>query len=159
MKDYGPIEISLTYLVVTPPTKLPPAVPESADPALRKLLSDRVQSLASILTQIEKEVAQRASLSASVRCLIYQHYGYVKTKLLQLDNWPLSSDRAVEQRRSNLEDKLDQLLQEVRLEHIQSWQDQARLKTEFWRWQKQYSDVAQRVRLVLSDEANDMSRR
>lgn len=149
MTNYGPQEFGLAYLVGSPTTK--EAAPmTSSDSALDDLLGDKVQSLATILVQIQDEVAQRASLSTRVRRLIYQHYGYVKTKLLALDMWPLSSDRAIEQRRSQLEDKLDQLLHEVRREHIESWQDQARLRTEFWRWFKQYSDVAQRVRLVLS---------
>lgn len=150
MTNYGPQEFWLAYLVSNPAAKKP-APTTNGESALDDLLGDKVQSLATILVEIQDEVAQRASLSASVRRLIYQHYSYVKTKLLALDMWPLSSDRAIEQRRSQLEDKLDQLLHEVRREHIESWQDQARLRTELWRWFKQYSDVAQRVRLVLSE--------
>ncbi len=153
MTDYGFPDAWLSYLVVNPIKGAAKSGKEvRPDDGLANLLGDKVRSLASILSEVEQEVAQRVSLSASVRRLIYQHYSYVKTKLLELERWPLSSDRAIEARRSKLEDKLDQLLEEVRREHVQCWQDSARLKTEFWIWFKQYSDLAQRVRLVLAGE-------
>ena len=116
---------------------------------LEDLLGGKVKRLADILGQIQHEVRQRGLLCEDVIQRIYLHYSYLKSKLMELYVWPLSGNRAIEQRRNGLEKQLDALKQEKRQEQVKCWQDIAVLKVESRTWQKQYHDLVQRVRLVL----------
>ena len=134
-------------------------MPDSANSPIQKqkvttslddILLERLACLGGILKGIDEEARQRANLSGNIIHLIYQHYCYLKSKLHWLKLWPLSSDRAIESRRSALEKQLDALKQEKRQEQVLCWQDAAALRKEFRMWLKQYSDLMQRVKLVRS---------
>ena len=126
--------------------------PLASKPAntIERFLNDKVECLATILRDIQHKIDKRYVLSCDVIKLIDQHYGYIKTKFFELRQWPLSGDRAIEQRRSGLEGTLDTLLNEKRREQVQCWQDVADLKKDFWKWFKDYCDVSQRAQMVLS---------
>ncbi len=151
MNDYGPHAHWLLYLVDTLPEKREADEVQEDGGGIAGLVGARVESLATIVSDIQSELAKRSSLSRAVLDCIEEHYLYVKAKLLELERWPLSSDRAIEQRRSKLEGTLDQLAQELRRERVQCWQDKSRLKSELWRWFKEYSDLAGRMRLIDDD--------
>jgi hypothetical protein len=116
---------------------------------IEDFLSEKVASLGTIVRDMRAEIARRARLSRELCQQIYQQYLYVKSKLLQLYLWPMSANRAIEQRRLGLEGTLDVLLREGRSEQVKCTEEIARLKGELWRWLKEYLDVRQRVRLVL----------
>lgn len=80
---------------------------------------------------------------------MYQQYLYLKTKLMALYTWPVGANRNIEQRRLSLEGILDVLKREGRNEEVKCTEEIARLKTELWRWLKEYLELAQRVNLVL----------
>lgn len=152
MQYLGSLEETLSYVVSTPQSEARDRQDKTIEPdrSLQHFLSEKVTSLAHILTDIDREMKQRGGLSRALIGQIYQHYLDVKNKLLAVEHWPLGSNRMIDQRRSQLGETLDTLLREKRNEEVQCCQDIARLKIEFWRWFKQYSDEAQRVRLVLS---------
>jgi hypothetical protein len=120
--------------------------------ALENLLTEKVRCLSDILADVSKDIASRAKLSENIIYCIYQHYLYVKYHLLILERWPLDGIRAIEQRRSTLEKQLDALLQEKRAEQVKCWQDVARLKEEGRKWCKQYRDLRERVRLIVTEQ-------
>lgn len=122
---------------------------ESKTASLEDLLASKVQSLSAILAHVQKSIVHRKALSERVLAQIDQHYLYLKTKLFEVDSWPVGGVRAIEQRRGSLEKQLDTLNQEGRKEQVQCWQDTANLETELRRWFKEYADLAGRVRLVL----------
>ena len=116
--------------------------------ALETLLLEKAGGLGFILTQIESEALSRRVLSVKLAAEIDRYYRYLKTKLYELDVFPLGGSRAVESRRSSLEAQLDKLNEERRKEHVQCWQDRAKLGTEWRTWFKQYADLTQRMSLV-----------
>lgn len=119
------------------------------DSALEGLLEEKVRCLSDILQDIERDIKSRATLTSYVLYLISQHYCYLKSKLFELYTWQIGSNRSIENRRGRLEQQLDTLNQEKRQELVSTWQDIAALKKEFRTWFKQYTDLAQRVRLLL----------
>jgi len=154
MPFYGTIEAlleyvphALDYLAVRQTARQ-----ENDMGGLEGLLSEKIRSLRTILDQITLEIVERDNLSKNVINHIYQHYSYFKTRLLELYVWPLSSNRAIEFRRTTLEKQLDALKQEKRSEQVQSSQDIALLNSEFRKWFKQFSDITQRSKLVLDAE-------
>lgn len=158
MTSYGPARDSPRYLVaaLSDCSQVEKAL---AGASVQDVLGTRLQTLKHIVDDVQSELAKRRALSVAVLYLIQQHYLYVKAKLLELARWPLSSDRAIEQRRSKLEDTLDQLSHEFRREYLECWQDTTRLKRELWDWYKQHADLVARVQLLLPDEARQENAR
>jgi len=116
-------------------------------------LLGKLGCLDDLIADIDADVVTRDVLFANVTCRIYQHYCYLKSKLYEMHDFPVSSNRALEMRRTGLEKQLDGLLQEHRAEQIERFKDVAKLKTERRDWKKQRADLAQRVRLVLGESA------
>ncbi len=83
--------------------KTPPAKKSRQGNSIEQLLAEKVECLANILRDIQNKIDKRYVLSCNVIDLIDQHYRYIKTKFFELRQWPLSGDRAIEQRRSGLE--------------------------------------------------------
>lgn len=73
---------------------------------------------------------------------------YVKTKLYELDSWPVGVNRSIESRRCRLEAQLDSLNRETHEGRVQLWQDVEELRREWRTWFKQYLDLVQRSRIV-----------
>lgn len=119
------------------------------DNSLENLLHEKVRSLSDILAQIALETNNREELSLKVIDKIYRHYIYLKSKLFELYGWEPGINKGIEIRRSKLEKELNTLNQEKRQEDIQCWQDIALLKKEFRDWFKQYSDLLQRVKIIV----------
>lgn len=154
MKIYGSLESLLEY---SPKNSLnnfqiqkKPLGQKSPD-SLENFLQEKVTCLTDILFQIQSEVKNRKNLSQKIIDRIYYHYCYLKSNLLQLYDWGLGSNRAIEIRRIRLEKQLDTLLLEKRTEQVKCWNDIALLNKDFRNWFKQYCDLAQRVNLILSD--------
>lgn len=147
--SYGPVHDAVHYR--TGNRSVVPSKDQQAVSSIDSLLMEKVESLASILGDINEKITERHSVSANVSGLIDQHYLYVKFKLLEMNHWPLNGVKAIELRRSNLEKQLDTLLNEQRREQVLCFQDIADLKREFWKWFKEYCDVAQRMRIVRGD--------
>lgn len=150
MHFYGTLDLLLKY---TPPPSEHFSVQQSEekkdnDLSLEGLLGAKVQCLSDILADIQHGIQGRKDLFENVIYRIYQHYCYLKGKLFEMYQWPINHSRAIETRRSGVEKQLDTLKQEKRKEQVQCWQDIAGLKKEFRVWLKQYSDLAQRVRLI-----------
>lgn len=116
------------------------------------MLWGSVDNLAAILDDINREIGNRRLLSTHMSGAIQDHYQRVKAKLYEMDQFPISSNRAVEQRRLALEQMLDTLVAEERRENIERWQDIGRLKTELRGWQKQYADLIQRISFVAGNK-------
>ena len=150
MPFYGNLESLIEY---APPVSANALLANREEPkepdALEGLLTSKVRCLADILDDINSDIAGRLRLSRNVIYRIYQHYLYLKSKLMELYLWPLSGNRAIEQRRAGLEKQLDLLKQEKRAEQVQRWQDVSRLKSEFRKWLKEYRDLAGRVNLIV----------
>lgn len=153
---YGSVDNAIKYLIVRgqvqPTTKQAPST-HAGGHSIDEILSDKVGCLGKILADIQGEIDKRQVLSSAVIERIYAHYFYVKKYLFQIDHWPITGNRAIEQRRSKLEEKLDTLLAEKRREQVLCFQDIANLKRDFWKWFKEYCDVAQRARMVLDGNA------
>ncbi len=113
------------------------------------MLGRKMDGLACILADIERDIEARNALSRDVIDRIYRHYLYVKEYLLRLYDWPVNGVRAIEMRRSALEKQLDALKQEKRKEQVECWKDTAKLKEEFRRWFKDYNDHAMRAEIML----------
>jgi len=126
-----------------------PAADQHGGHGIEAFLGEKVRSLGEIVRDVRREISRRAQVSHEIVGRIYQQYLYLKTKLWELYIWPLSANRAVEQRRLGLEGMLDLLLREQRNEQVKCTEEIARLKIELWRWLKEYLELAQRVRLVL----------
>lgn len=124
----------------------------SPSSTLDSFLLTKVDFLASLLSEIKREINERSDLSQDVINRIYHHYFYVNTKLLELSDLPVVSNRALELRRSTLESKLDELKGEKRGEQIQCWQDISKLRQEHRNWQRQHNDLVNRVGLILSNK-------
>ena len=138
MPQYGSIESLLAY---APPARSAyvadhQSAPRRQAPAFVSLMQEKVRSLSSILADIEQEARHRQSVSADVIHRIYEHYTYLKAKLFELYIFPITSNRALESRRSALEKQLDALKQEDRRERVLCWQDVAKLRREFRTWLK-----------------------
>lgn len=121
--------------------------------SLQELLLEKVSCLSDILNQIEHDIRSRKFLSENVISLIYIHYCYLKTKLFKLYSWEFGRFRNIEHRRSRLEQQLDRLKQEKRQEQVKCWQDIAFLKKESRQWFKEYCDLMQRTKIILSENA------
>ena len=113
------------------------------------LLGRKVACLDDLIGDVDLEVGQRVVLSANVIYRIYQHYCYLMSKLYAMYMFPLSSDRALEMRRSGLETQLDALKQEKRAEQVECFKDVAKLKSERRGWVKERDELALRVDLVF----------
>ena len=135
----------------TPPPKKSQKDDEEEEDSLEDLLSERLRSLADTVAHIEHEAKQRVTLSELVIASIYEHYMYVRNKLIRLISAPTNiNDDAVQ--KSALEKQLDGLKQEVRTEKVTCWQDTARLNRDFRTWLKQYTDMAQKVGLLIGGQ-------
>lgn len=152
--SYGPLVDAERYRLAVPRSTAPhrSSHRRSNPDGIDGILQDKVDSLADILSDINRRIRERYQISDHVVDLIGRHYRYIKTKLFEMNQWPVNGTKAIELRRSGLEGTLDTLLNEQRREQVQCWQDVADLRRELWKWFKEYSDVMQRVRLVLSDE-------
>lgn len=115
-------------------------------------MQEKVSCFANILIQVNQDIQKRNGLSETVIKKIYEHYSYLKSKLFEMYLWPVGGNRAIETRRSGLEQQLNDLNQQTREEKIKAWNDVAILKKEFRTWFKQYSDLKQRVKLVLPEK-------
>ncbi|MEQ1935126.1 MAG: hypothetical protein ABL962_14800 [Fimbriimonadaceae bacterium] len=116
---------------------------------LEEFLAEKVHGLRGIVLDVRSEIDRRARVSHEVAARICEQYLYLKTKLFELYRWPLSANRAMEQRRLGVEGMLDLLLREHRNEQVKCTEEIARLKGELWRWLREYLELAQRVQLVL----------
>lgn len=154
MTDYGLEELSRLYLAQASSPTIRRSTARDDTPArgIEEFMFARAGSLGALLTDIQNEINNRRTLSKTLLTSIEEHYLQIKAKLLELKPWPLSGNRAIELRRSNLEEMLDTLLAEQRREATQRWQDIAKLKSELRSWQKQYADLAQRANFLLPDE-------
>lgn len=160
--SYGSVDDTIRYLINRRPIELALArspAKNAGSVSIDQILNDRVESLATILADIQGTIDKRGDLSADVIKRIYAHYFYVKKYLFEITHWPLSGNRAIEQRRSQLESKLDTLLNEKRREQVLCFQDVANLKRDFWKWFKEYSDLMQRARFVSKNGPRPSSRR
>ena len=119
---------------------------------METLLLEKVGSFTKILGQIKTDIQNRKILSKEIIYRIYQHYFYLKSYLFGIDQWGIGVSRDIEQRRTSLEQQLNQLKHEKRQEQILCWKDTANLNEEFRKWFKQYADLSQRVRLILSPD-------
>jgi len=122
--------------------------PNSESNSLEKLLLDKVQSLTTIISQIGSEIQNRKNLSTQISYTIDQQYLYLKSYFLTFDQWELGRNKSIEMRRTRLEQQLQQLHQEKRMEQTQCWKDIAQLNKECRTWFKQYRDLMQRVKIV-----------
>lgn len=149
MRFYGTLESLIEYNPGSNLGYLDNPNKREEGPGLGNLLEEKVRCLSEILGDIEVAIKARGDLFGNLVYRIYQHYCYIKTKLLHVYQWEISGNRAIELRRSSLEKQLDGLKQEKRKEQVQCWQDIALLKKELRTWFKQYSDLVQRVKLVV----------
>lgn len=148
MHFYGTLESLITYS--SGQWLSEPARQEDAEEnVLEDLLRGKLRCLESIIADIRHDIGARARLSTKLAAEITRQYCYLKTKLYELDSWTLGRNRSIEGRRLKLELQLDELNHQQREELVSAWQDIASLKKELRTWGKQYSDLAQRVRLVL----------
>lgn len=122
----------------------------SSGDALDSFLGRKADGLGAMLRDIERDAVSRRALSARISEEVGRQYRYLKTKLYELDLFPCGASRAVERRRSSLEQQLDTLNEERRKEGVTAWQDMAKLRVEWRTWFKQYADVQQRLRLILA---------
>jgi len=152
---YSPSSLIESFPVPDTPV---PQVIERKQPAgsLENILKEKVQCVSTILNQISHDIKGRKHLSQRIIYRIYQHYFYLKEKLFELYHWELGKSRSVESRRSQLERQLDSLKQEKRQEQVKCWGDVEVLKKEFRNWFKQYSDLMQRVRIVMPNKAGNL---
>jgi len=155
MATYGTLEHNVRYLAVPSEDTRPDDVEQGAGGTdIEDFLQKKVESLGSLLRDVEREILGRREVSSIVRARIYEHYLLIKAKLIQLYSWPLSSDRAIEGRRQGLEEALDTLLREHRNEQVKCAQDVSQLKVELWRWLKEYLELSGRVRLLTDDKTS-----
>jgi len=66
------------------------------------------------------------------------------------DHGEIGRNRSVELRRTRIEQQLNQLLQEKRMEQGRCFRDIALLNKELRNWFKEYANLTQRVKLVLN---------
>lgn len=162
MPRYLPLDFLPSYLPEGNTSKEPrrdfPKEAGKEAVSLESIIVGKTQTFAAILGDIAREIGKRETLSVEVIENIDQHYRYLKTKLYETDLWPLGHNRAIEIRRSKLEQQLDTLLQERRQEQVKCCQDISRLKSEFRTWFKQHSDLEQRASLVLGKKIQESSR-
>ena len=150
MSFYGDLASIVNYMPVSSGYVAAPqkrTMKGKSDP-LSGLLGQKVQCLSNILSDIQKDIGHRTTLTSRILNEIESHYLYVTTKFLEMYDWPITANRALEQRRITLEAQLDTLNLERRQEMVKSFQDTAKLKKEFRMWWKQYSDLMQRTHLV-----------
>jgi len=143
----------LTYqhLPQSSPVPSPPQINET-DQSLENLLIEKVNNLAQILSQIHNEINNRKKLSHYLIYRLYNHYFYVKSYFLILDHGEIGGNRSIELRRSRLEQQLNNILQEKRLEQSRCWKDIAQLNKESRQWLKQYMDLVERVKIVIPEK-------
>lgn len=148
---YGTLETLVSYEIPAFPAKARKRGGEGhAGNGLETLVGEKVRSVADILADLRHDMGARQLLSLAMLSAIQEHYLLVKNKFLQLDHWPQGGSRLMETRRSALEAQLDVLLREERQERVKCWEDIAKLKKEFRQWHKQYADLVQRSRIILS---------
>jgi hypothetical protein len=160
MSFYTPIETLVSYLVPqeTPRNSIHQVSEDIESPnALENMMGGKVQCLTTILRSIQTDIQQRTEISKDVIERIYVHYLYVNTKLLEINETPIDSNRALETRRSGLEKQLDTLKLEKRQEQVKCWQDIFKLHQEHRNWYKQYCDLMGRVSLVLPTKGKGVS--
>ena len=146
MPLYGTLESILLY---APELSLDEPPSASRISPLEKILTEKVRALSSLLQQIQHEVRGRATLMDYVVYRIDYEYCLTRARLLEVLNWTPGASRSVDQRRSVLERELAVLNVERRKQQVEAWRDVAILQREFRTWLKQYSDLMQRVRLVV----------
>jgi len=117
---------------------------------LEGLLQEKVNSLSTILGSINQEIEHRKLLSGKLIYRIYQQYMYLKSYFLMFDHGEIGRNRSVELRRTRIEQQLNQLLQEKRMEQGRCFRDIALLNKELRNWFKEYANLTQRVKLVLN---------
>ena len=157
MPRYDILESILSYVPVSDTEY--GDIPDSDDgrATLEDLVLGKVRCLGQIMAEIDEDTRKRTSLSEDVIFRIYQHYLYIKAKLMELYVWPFSGNRAIESRRSALEKQLDALKQEKRKEQVECWKDIAKLRQEARTWFKQYVDLSLRARVVLPSDSGRRS--
>jgi len=151
---YGSLDMLLAYS----PSKTNQVIKKRGDGdgdseqgSLENLLSDKLNSFRTILTDVTSDIDKRRALSEDIINRIYQHYIYIKTNLMELYTVQIGSSFTFDFRRSSLEKQLDSLKHEKRAEQITCSQDIAKLKIEFRQWFKKYSDLLQRIKIIIPD--------
>ncbi len=155
MSLYGSLDMLLAYSPSTTKNKVS-EIEKSGDgdseqDSLETLLSDKLNSFRTILYDITSDIEKRKLLSKDIIYRIYQHYIYLKTHLMELYHVEIGSSFTFDFRRSSLEKQLDTLKHEKRKEQVTCSQDVAKLKKEFREWFKKYSDLLQRVKIIIPD--------
>ncbi len=152
---YGSLDMLLAYSPSLTKKKVTEATKsgdgDSEQDSLETLLSDKLNSFKTILTDITSDIQKRKLLSEDIIYRIYQHYIYLKTHLMELYTVQIGSSFTFDFRRSSLEKQLDTLKHEKRAEQVICSQDIAKLKKEFREWFKKYSDLLQRVKIIIPD--------
>lgn len=152
MSFYGTIDALFAYAM--PPSTEQRAVPSAGSrQSLEDLVHEKVGCLATILSDIQRDIKTRTQLSSLVLSHIDTYYCYLKSQLLDLYRWPLATSRVIDHRRFGIEKLLEALHREKRRELTECWQDIAKLRSEFRTWFKQYSDLVQRARLLVARAA------
>ena len=108
--------------------------------SLEAMLVGRVQVAADLLADINSSISSRHLTSSKFLEAVDEQYICVKSKLLELQVWPIATSQPIDQRRGALERELDALTRDKRHEMIVSWQDIADLKREFRFWKDPSQD-------------------
>jgi hypothetical protein len=115
---------------------------------LDSILSDKIEFLAYILGEIDKQTEQREQVKDTIIKKIDQAVCYVRTKLYELDSWGMGTNRDTGGRRSKLEAELDNLMSQKRIEIREHWRDTAILRKEHREFQQQYRNAKRKAGII-----------
>ncbi len=117
---------------------------------LNNILKDKFDTIRVSLSDIVYEIHTRSSLDHTLTGRINDEICELRTNLMELENWPIGSNMAIDKRRQNLEDKINGLEKELRNKDIRRWQDLVVLKKEFRKTFREYKDIKRKF-LIIED--------
>ena len=98
--DDGPIVGVSQYKlleILTPYRVKEPAIqqPKKEKSPLEEMLEERLESLVTILREIEAEIRERRKLYHGLLDNLYRQYAEIKNHLLTLEAWPVAGQKAI----------------------------------------------------------------
>lgn len=118
---------------------------------VKEILTDKVKFFKQALKEIEAQIKDREFLKDTINKKLDERMCLLKTKTYEVDSWGLGNNKAMDQRRSMLENEIETLAAQKNQEEQQSWQDIALLRKEHRQFAEQFNNAMRRVKVVMPE--------
>ena len=115
---------------------------------LEKVFKDKLTTIRITLFDIVHEINDRSLLDEVQAKKIDEEICRLRTKLFELESYPIGSNQIADRRRGALEDKIHELERSLWNQDIKRWQDVVILKKELRQTFREYQDLKRKFMII-----------